>query len=309
MTPRARRAGAFLGALSLLAPGCGRDPTAPTEERPTPTTAPTEEGTARLDASARDLSASASASSASPPPAPSPVASASLPPLPASVVKVLATAPYVEERCVAAAEPGFPEARRCNYTAMGLEAEVLVANPSAEATTAWLVDAASACAPLDAIRESAPEHWERGVRAFARHLRHQSSRIFPLRGAIVEDLGDGPHAFGFDRGVVTPCTKGSCRCRMNSLTSTALCKYRASRGEDPDCARRLSDDEAWRAHCAENHARALTTGVNEHLRARAFLTGEAVRKKCEARAARPRGKACEPFEIVLLLEAELGLGP
>lgn len=231
-------------------------------------------------------------------------------PIPASLLKVLETTPYVEVNCKPEPSDTFPEAKRCAYTAMGVEAEVVVANPSAETTARWLMDAARSCAPLEALRTSHPDAWERGVRAFARHLRMQSSRIFPISGSIVEDLGDGPHAFGFDRGVVSPCVKGSCRCRVNSLTSSALCRYRASLGEDRDaCNRAFDDEETWRRQCAGNHRRALDTGVNEHLHARAHLVGEAVKKKCDARLARPKGKPCEPFEVVLLVETELGFGP
>ncbi len=257
-------------------------------------------------------SSTSSSSSAQPTPEASPSASAAavVETIPASLLKVLETQPYVEVACKPVEELGFSDAKKCSYTAMGVEAEVVVANPSAETTARWLMDAARSCAPLESIRLSHPEAWERGVRAFARHLRLQSSRIFPLRGDIVEDLGDGPHAFGFDRGVVTPCLKGSCRCRINSLTSSALCRFRASRGEDKDaCTKTLSEDEAWRIQCVENHRSALSSGSNEHLHARAFLVGEAVKKKCDARVARPKGKACAPFEIVLLVEDELGLSP
>ena len=231
--------------------------------------------------------------------------------VPATLLKVLETTPYVEVDCKPFEVPGFgAHAKKCAYTAMGLAAEVVIANPSAELTARWLTEASRSCAPLEAIRSSNTDAWERGVRAFARHLRLQSSRIFPLNGAIIEDLGDGPHAFEFDRGVVTPCSKGSCRCRINSLTASGLCRYRASLGVDRDaCNKALSDDEAWRTQCVENHRAALESGPNEHLRARAFLVGEAVKKKCDARLARPKAVACQPFEIVLLIEDELGLTP
>ena len=294
-------------AAPLLFAGCGRDTSVPDLD-------PRHERVALTPSDSTSLSAAqplARVTGAAESPSAPANTSVNTTPIPASVVKVLEAKPYVEVDCKPVEQPGFEgHAQRCAYTAMGLEAEVLVANPSAELTSRWLMDAARSCAPLEAIRTSNTDAWERGVRAFARHLRLQSSRIFPIDGVIVEDLGDGPHPFGFDRGVVTPCTKGSCRCRVNSLTSSGLCRYRASLGIDRDvCLRTLADDEAWRAQCIENHRVSLGTGSNEHLRARAFLVGEAVKKKCDARAAHPNGKVCQPFEVVLLIEDELGLTP
>jgi hypothetical protein len=234
--------------------------------------------------------------------------SATLPPpepIPKAVLAELAPTPYVEERCEP--DPESPRARRCQYTTLGVAAEVVVENPTAEETARWFLDAARSCEPLEAFREHDPTSWARGVLAFAKHTRRQSSRIFPVRGQIVEDLGDGPHAFGFDRGVVSPCEKGTCRCRINSLTAPALCRYRETLGGDrAGCLEALSSDEAWRTQCVENHRRALATGVNEHLRARAHLAGREVRAKCEAWE-RARKRPCSPGEVVLLLERELGL--
>jgi hypothetical protein len=186
-------------------------------------------------------------------------------------------------------------------------AEVVVENPTAEEAARWFLDAARSCEPLEAIRESDPTSWARGVLAFARHTRRQSSRIFPVRGEVVEDLGEGPHAFGFDRGVVSPCEKGTCRCRINSLTAPALCRYREALGGDrTSCMEGLASDEAWRGQCLDNHRKALATGVNEHLHARAHLAGREVQAKCDAWE-RSRKRPCSPGEVVLLLERELGL--
>ena len=259
-------------------------------------------------------SSSVSAASAEPAPASSAADRApegvAAEPIPAALLRVLETNPYVEVDCVASPQEGFPEGavKRCNYTAMGVKAEVVVANPEPELSARWFMDAARLCAPLEAFRTSDAAQWQRGVAAFAKHMRLQSSRIFPLSGAIVEDLGDGPTAFEFDRGVVTPCAQGKCRCRINSLSSIALCRFREAQGASGEaCRKSLASDEGWRDQCLRNHQQAFRSGENEHLRARAYLVGEAVEKKCRLKAERSKGKGCVPGEVVMLIEAELGL--
>lgn len=223
-------------------------------------------------------------------------------PLPAALLRVLAPKPYVEEHCQDEPSFGF-EAKRCRYSAFELDAEVLVADPEPERVGRWLVDAARFCAPLEALRLDAPVAWERGVVAFAKHVRYQSSRIFPLRGDIVEDLGAGPTVYRFDRGVVSPCDGGNCRCRINSLTPAAYCAFVGDQGGDePACLRTYSGakgDAAWRDACAENHRTSLARPDNPHFRARAWLTGKHVERKC----APPR--RCRPDEVVALIERDL----
>jgi hypothetical protein len=246
------------------------------------------------------------ASNAAPTAPPTPSATVATPePIPKALLAELAPTPYVEERCEP--DPSSPRARRCQYTTLGVAAEVVVENPTAEETARWFLDAARSCEPLEAFREKDPTTWARGVLAFAKHTRRQSSRIFPLRGQIVEDLGEGPHAFGFDRGVVSPCEKGTCRCRINSLSAPALCRYREALGGDRvGCLEALSNDEAWRTQCVENHRKALATGINEHLHARAHLAGREIQAKCDTWE-RSRKRPCSPGEIVMMLERELGL--
>lgn len=224
---------------------------------------------------------------------------------PAALIRGLATAPYVEERCVEEPSLGFAQAKRCSYGVLGLDAEVVVVDPPAERVARWIVDAAAYCAPLEALRVESPAAWERGLLAFGKHVRHQSSRIFPLSGAIVEDLGPGPKAFRFDRGVVTPCDEGNCRCRINSLAPSALCAFLGAHGGDEAaCKTRYrgpSGDAAWRDACVENHRASLGRDENPHFRARAYLTGERVAARCKA----PR--KCSPDVVVALIEKDLGL--
>ncbi|MBL8744228.1 MAG: hypothetical protein JNK04_24145 [Myxococcales bacterium] len=229
--------------------------------------------------------------------------SAEGPPIPSSLAPVVGRKPYVEERCVPAASPQFPSAQRCKYEVMGIAAEVTIANPTPDRVAEWVVDAAAYVGPLKAIRESHPDAWLRGVTAFMTHIKQQSSRIFPLEGDIVEDLGAGPKRFAFDRGVVTPCDRGNCRCRINSLTVGAYCRYRESRGDDRHaCLDRYEGkdgDAAWRDACRDNHARALTQTFNEHFRARAWDVGRRIEERCKA--------GCKPGEVVARLEKELGI--
>lgn len=218
--------------------------------------------------------------------------------VPPKVLEMLAPKPYVEVDCK-------PEGdgKRCSYSTLGLSAEVLVVDPTAEQVARWIVDAAAFAEPLEALRESDRKAWEKGVLAFARHVRMQSSRIFPMKGDIVEDMGGGAKAYAFDRGVVTPCEKGRCRCRINSLTARAFCRFEeAMGGAFEACVSRYdgpSGDEPWRARCAENHTRAMQSLHNDHFRAKAFVVGRAVKEACDKRR-------CSPDEVVRAIEKELG---
>lgn len=226
--------------------------------------------------------------------------------VPAAVLSVLSPRPYVEDKCTPADAPGFEPgaAKRCKYSVLGLDAEVLVIDPPAERVAAWVMDAASYAPPLEALRETDPAAFADGARVIAKHVRLQSSRIFPYQGAIVEDLGPGPKAFAFDRGVVTPCERGNCRCRINSLTPRSYCRWLERGGEDFDaCVRKYegaAGDAAWRDVCAANHARSLTRSYNDHFRAKALVIGRAVEQRCAV-------KGCSPREVVHALGRELGI--
>lgn len=219
---------------------------------------------------------------------------------------MLSPRPYVEDKCVPAELPGFaPGAvKRCKYSVLGLDAEVLVIDPPPERVALWVMDAASYAPPLEALRASDAAAFADGARVIAKHVRLQSSRIFPYQGDVVEDLGPGPKAFAFDRGVVTPCERGNCRCRINSLTPRSYCRWvELGGGAFDGCVQKYegaAGDAAWRDVCAANHARSMTRSYNDHFRAKALVVGRAVEKRCATRG-------CSPREVVQALERELGL--
>ncbi|MFO0655787.1 MAG: hypothetical protein U0787_11990 [Polyangia bacterium] len=76
---------------------------------------------------------------------------------PASLVKLLSTKPYVEDRCVSATYPDLAlrGAAARTYTSGPLTTSVTVANPSAARAAAWIVDSATEIPRLSATRQSA----------------------------------------------------------------------------------------------------------------------------------------------------------
>jgi hypothetical protein len=221
---------------------------------------------------------------------------------PAKVLALFASKPYVEDRC--APDPSHEGAQSCRYRVMETDGEVVTLTPTPERAARWIVDASSYAAPIDALFERDRARWEEALALLARHVKNQSSRIFPLAGTIVEDLGQGPRAFGFDRGVVTPCVEGGCACRINSLKPAALCRYRDALGLEADAACRAriggpTGIEAWRDTCVANHRGALGADANEHFRAAAWDLGKRVQKHCDA--------GCEPSAVVERVERALGL--
>ncbi len=209
---------------------------------------------------------------------------------PAAVLATLDKTPYVEDRC----EPASGGERTCRYSMLGLDATVVTRTPDAAVVARWIVDASSYAAPIDALFDVDRAAWEAALSLVARHVRNQSSRIFPVRGDVVEQLGsDAPRAFRFDRGVVTPCEGGGCACRINSLRPGALCRYREAMGLEAGdaCRARLggpSGDGAWRAQCQSNHAAALDRSHNEHFRAAAFDLGRRIEERCPGGCPAPR---------------------
>lgn len=224
--------------------------------------------------------------------------------VPASLIEVLDVVPYVEQDCAPTQYPGWPhEALHCTYTVQGVQASVDVANPSPARVGAWIVDAAGyipALAQLQGVDDGA---YEQGLAAIALHMLYQSSRIFPLTGDIVEDLGNGAELFPFNDGVSDPCGSG-CYCRINSLHRTQWCEYRASLRDSYDgCIAELGASghtPAWAGQCLANHAAAWTADANEHFRARAFVANQGVAGAC------PPG-ACTPGEVVAAVESAYGL--
>ncbi|MFO0555539.1 MAG: hypothetical protein U0271_44590 [Polyangiaceae bacterium] len=237
-------------------------------------------------------------------------------PPPEALLKLLSAKPYVEEGCKPEPREDLPTALRCSYVVLGVSAEVVVADPSAERVARWIMDAARYSPVLERLRETSPERYTEVLVMLGRQVRQQSSRIFPVSGAIVEDLGEGPTAFQFDRGVVTPCDKGNCRCRINSLTPRAYCRYREAFGEDfAKCLETYSGkngDSAWRDECLANHVRSFEADANEHFRAKVYAAGLGVEKNLGARSAggepsppKDCGVDCAPDRVVALFKREL----
>lgn len=225
---------------------------------------------------------------------------------PASLIKLLSTKPYVEDRCVSATYPGWPyAAQRCTYTSGPLTTTVTVANPSAARAAAWIVDSATEIPRLSALQGSQQAAYEEGLKAIGLAMLYQSSRIFPLVGGIIEDMGTGYKNYPFEKGITQGCSTG-CYCRINSLHRTEYCRYRAAKkieGESA-CLARVGTSgltAAWGAECLNNHASAWTSDRNEHFRAKAYIANQTVASKC------PTATSCTPSQVVAAVKTGFGL--
>ncbi len=225
---------------------------------------------------------------------------------PASLVKLLSTKPYVEQNCVATTYPGWPyAAQRCTYTSGPLTTSVTVANPSANRAAAWIVDSAVEIPRLAALKGSQQAAYEDGLKAIGLAMLYQSSRIFPLTGGIIEDMGGGYKNYPFEKGVTQGCSTG-CYCRVNSLHRTEYCQYRAAKKLETQsaCLSRVGTSgltAAWGAECLGNHVAAWTSDRNEHFRAKAFVANQTVASKC------PTATSCTPSQVVAAVKAGFGL--
>ena len=205
--------------------------------------------------------------------------------IPAELVAALDAVPYVEGDCVDVEHPGWPhEAQRCEYSAGPLSTSVVVANPSPRRVARWLIDAAGVIPVFDRLRDTDRDTWVGGLVIMARQVMSQSSRIFPLEGGIIENLGDGYIDYPFRQGVTDGCSTG-CYCRINSLHRTEYCSYQAGmdRESQDACLARVGErglTEAWGEVCQGNHERSWTSDINEHFRARAWVAREVVDEVC-----------------------------
>jgi hypothetical protein len=218
---------------------------------------------------------------------PSVVAAAITPP--ASLVKLLSPTPYVETSCVAATYPGWPyAAKRCTYTSGPLSTSVTVADPSAARAAAWVVDSAIEIPRLQALAGVHQADYEDGLKAIGLAMLNQSSRIFPLTGGIIENMGSGYVNYAFEKGVTKTCSTG-CYCRINSLHRTEYCRYRD--------AKKL---ENWGAECLQGHADAFNQDRNEHFRAKAYIANLTVASRC------PTAASCTAAQVVAAVKAGYG---
>jgi hypothetical protein len=224
--------------------------------------------------------------------------------VPASLVAALDDTPYVEQSCKSTTWSGWPyAARKCTYTSGPMTTSVTVANPSPERVAKWIVDSAGFIPTLWKLRTSSPANWEKGLIAIAGFVMGQSSRIFPLEGGIIENMGSGYVNYPFDRGVAVGCSSG-CYCRINSIHRTEWCGYREFLGAASysACISQVGASgltDAWGDECLQNHVAAWKADANQHFRAKAWKANQSVMSAC------PSYTACTPAEVVKAVKAAL----
>ena len=225
---------------------------------------------------------------------------------PASLVKLLSPTPYVEGHCVTATYAGWSHpAQRCTYTSGPLTTSVTVADPSAARVGAWVVDSATLIPRLKVLAGANQASYEEGLKAIGLATLYQSSRIFPLTGGIIEDMGTGYVNYQFEKGVTKTCSTG-CYCRINSLHRTEWCSYRAAIGAETSdaCLNRLGRSgltAAWGAECLGNENTSWDQDRNEHFRAKAYIANQTVAAKC------PSATSCTPAQVVAAVKVAYGL--
>ena len=142
----------------------------------------------------------------------------------------------------------------------------------------WIVDAGDSLPAIGHLKASDPASYLRALQIVASAVMIQSSRIFPIQGAVGEDQGDGYYAYPFTKGVTTPCPTGEphCYCRINSLSRGDYCAYRASLNKETVavCRARIGygggPNAAWQNECIGNHAASWNRAENEHIRAQVW---------------------------------------
>ncbi|MBX7097644.1 MAG: hypothetical protein K1X89_08030 [Myxococcaceae bacterium] len=225
--------------------------------------------------------------------------------VPASLVTLLSPKPYVEVSCVAATYPGWPyPAKRCTYTSGGITTSVTVADPTPDRVARWVVDSATLIPALQKLKGTAQSDYEAGLKAIGLAMLYQSSRIFPLTGGIIENMGSGYVNYPFEKGITQGCSSG-CYCRINSLHRTEWCTYQAGIGAQTktQCLNQVGSSgltAAWGAECLGNHVRSWNSDVNAHFRAKAFVANQSVASRC------PPG-ACTPAQVVSAVKTAYGL--
>lgn len=225
---------------------------------------------------------------------------------PTELVTRLSPTPYVESSCVATTVPGWPyAAKRCTYTSGPLTTSVTVANPSPAVVAKWVVDASAFIPRLRALQTAYPTEWVQGLDAIATHMLLQSSRIYPLSGGIIENMGSGYVNYPFLDGITQGCSSG-CYCRINSLHRTTYCAWRGAMTSETEaaCLSRVGSSgltTAWGRQCLQNHIDSWTQDWNEHFRAMAWKANQSVAASC------PTATSCTPAQVVRAVRAAYGL--
>jgi len=161
--------------------------------------------------------------------------------------------------------------------------DTMARDVAARDVAAWIVDAAERIAPVAALRARDPATYEACLVRIARHTMSQSSRIFPLEGQI-----DEGQVFPFLMGVTYGVGSrtgfcGTCYCRINSLTRGEWCRYLAGTTSvgQAGCLASYGGtsgwNDAWAAHCLENHSASWDASFNPHYRAQAWIANRALR--------------------------------
>ncbi len=221
--------------------------------------------------------------------------------VPQSLVDAIDAKPYVEVDCQPGSYAGWPyDAKKCTYTAGGITTNVTVANPSPDRVAAWIVDASTWIPTLWNLKWESPSDYEEGLIVIGTAMMMQSSRIFPLHGGIIENMGSGYEVYPFDKGVTEGCSSG-CYCRINSLHRTEWCGYQEFMGvqSSSDCLDEMGTSgltAAWGDQCLQNHVDAWTSSSNEHFRAKAWKANQTVRATCSTYG------SCTPAEVVAAVQ-------
>jgi len=217
--------------------------------------------------------------------------------VPQSLIGVVDEKPYVEQDCQSGSYAGWPyDAKECTYTAGGITTSVTVANPDPARVGAWIVDASTYIPTLWALKWSSPADYEAGLAVIGTAMMMQSSRIFPLHGGIIENMGGGYVNYQFDKGVTASCSSG-CYCRINSLHRTEWCGYQEYLGVKSydACIAEVGASgftAGWGQRCLQNHIDAWTATKNDHFRAKVWKANQTVKGIC------PSYDACTPAQVV-----------
>lgn len=135
------------------------------------------------DGASVDAAHDGAVADAAPPPLPTP---------PVALVKCLDAKPYVEQTCTPTTVAGWPHpAQACTYSSPIGTLSVTVADPSASQVATWIVDAGDSIPAIAHLKTSDPTSYLRALQSVATALMFQSSRIFPISGAVGEDQGGG----------------------------------------------------------------------------------------------------------------------